>query len=370
MQASQRINLSGLWSDTRLLNTTEAIPINCIPMSSSDGSEDLISPEAALLTSKIKSAILLPLIFLFGAPANVVNMIVFSKQGLKDRVNLCLFSLALVDCVSTCFCFLLYSEQMSMFHSPDSYGPVFAFFMNNKLMIFYNCSFGSMFLSTIISLERCFCILFPLHAKSLLKTKTMAVIVLIGVSFFSFLRMVVMAKYAVVCFFDRRRQLAFMGIYVTQYQARNKELLDFIDGIFYGFIVSVGFPMIVLISTFVTVLKLWQTVSWRKETSATSMKKEVAVTRMLVLLSVEFLIFALPNVVLRINPLFDLEFNATGKYRLYFLAWSNVAEVSVLLGMSLNFIVYYFGSSKYRGILHSLLGHSSRHITLSLKSSA
>ena len=40
---------------------------------------------------------MLPVLFLIGGPANVINMAVFYRQGLKERINVCVFALSLVD---------------------------------------------------------------------------------------------------------------------------------------------------------------------------------------------------------------------------------------------------------------------------------
>lgn len=351
MSVLQITNVTVVWNSTVTVTDSRD---KCLLTSSSDGAGDVISPETELLISKLKSAVLIPLIYTFGGPANIINIIVFFKQGIKDRVNLCLFSLAVVDLLTTSFCFLVYMEQMFMFTSLDTHGPIFAFFTNNKIMLFYSSLYGSMFLSAIIALERCICVTFPLHAKTLLKTKNMAAIIIIGVPTVSFIRLVVMAKYEVVCFFDKRKDVKYMGLYVTEYQERNKELLDIVDVIVYGFVIAVGSPCIVLIATVVTSVVLWQTAAWRRQTSSASSRTESAVTKMLILLSAQFLMFTIPVVFLRIYPLFNTDFSPRGKHRLFFLAFSNISEVFGQMAMSFSFIVYYFASSRYRQTFHAL----------------
>lgn len=326
----------------------------CFLTSSSDGSEDLISPETELFISKLKSAVIIPLLFLFGGPANVLNMMVFFKQGLQDRVSLCLFCLAVVDFTTVTFSFVLFAEQMFMFSSPERYGQVFQTLTHHKVLLFYNTGYGATFLSTITACERCLFVLMPLRARLLLKTKYMSVIVLTTVPIVCFLRLVVTAKYDVRCVFDEKRQVTFADFYITDYAARNKELLDFVDGIFYGFFISLVCPVIILISTFITTVELWRIASWRRETASVNTKKELAVTKMLILLSTEFLIFTLPRVLLRAYPLFNADFSAKGKYGYFYFAFVSVADVCVCMGAAFSFIVYYFSSSRYRNILANL----------------
>ena len=59
--------------------------------------DNLVSLEVEAFAERLKGAIVLPLLFLIGGPANVVNMAVFYKQGLRERINLCLFALSLAD---------------------------------------------------------------------------------------------------------------------------------------------------------------------------------------------------------------------------------------------------------------------------------
>ena len=59
--------------------------------------DNLVSLEAEAFADRLKGAIVLPLLFLIGGPANVINMAVFYKQGLRERINLCLFALSQAD---------------------------------------------------------------------------------------------------------------------------------------------------------------------------------------------------------------------------------------------------------------------------------
>ena len=74
-----------------------------------DNPDNLVSLEVEAFAERLKGAIVLPILFLIGGPANVINMAVFSKQGLKERINLCLFALSLADelyliyCMYQCF---------------------------------------------------------------------------------------------------------------------------------------------------------------------------------------------------------------------------------------------------------------------------
>ena len=60
---------------------------------------------------------LLPAMSLLGVVANTLNVAVFFRQGLRERVNVCLFSLALADLVVCTLYFLLYGYGVvTQFH--------------------------------------------------------------------------------------------------------------------------------------------------------------------------------------------------------------------------------------------------------------
>ena len=107
-------------------------------------------------------------------------MAVFYKQGLKDRVNLCLFALSLADELYLIQAMFLYGEQLHLqFTTKERFGPTMRFMANNNLVGFCGFAWVSQFLSAIIASERCLCVLSPLRFQTLLQTKTMAVTIML-----------------------------------------------------------------------------------------------------------------------------------------------------------------------------------------------
>ena len=62
-----------------------------------DNPTNVISAQTEDLVRRWKDGVVLPVLFLIGGPANIINMAVFYKQGLKIRINVCLFALSLAD---------------------------------------------------------------------------------------------------------------------------------------------------------------------------------------------------------------------------------------------------------------------------------
>ena len=78
-----------------------------------DNPDNLVSLEAEAFAERLKGAIVLPLLFLIGGPANFINMAVFYKQGLRERINLCLFALSLADELYMIFCMFFNGERIN-----------------------------------------------------------------------------------------------------------------------------------------------------------------------------------------------------------------------------------------------------------------
>ena len=74
--------------------------------------DNILSFEAEDLVHMLKDLVFLPILFLIGGPANVINMAVFYKQGLKERINVCLFALSLADGLYLINNMVMYGEQI------------------------------------------------------------------------------------------------------------------------------------------------------------------------------------------------------------------------------------------------------------------
>ena len=77
-----------------------------------DNPDNLVSARLEAFAERLKGAIVLPFLFLIGGPANVINMAVFYKQGLRERVNLCLFALSLADELYLIHCMFFSGETI------------------------------------------------------------------------------------------------------------------------------------------------------------------------------------------------------------------------------------------------------------------
>ena len=79
-----------------------------------DNPDNVISFQVEDLVRRLKDVVFLPILFLTGGPANVINMAVFYKQGLKERINVCLFALSLADGLYLASNMLWFGEQLQL----------------------------------------------------------------------------------------------------------------------------------------------------------------------------------------------------------------------------------------------------------------
>ena len=172
--------MTSAWTRVYINTSVNSIPENCIIVGINatdpqNNPHNLISLETEQLFDRIKATVLIPVLFLIGFPANCINMAVFFKQGLKERINLCLFSLALVDLIYVCMVFVFYAERLyTQFPDNQRFGPVQQYMTHKRIIVLFGFGYVDLLLVAVVSTERCICVLFPLRAQRFIKTKTLA----------------------------------------------------------------------------------------------------------------------------------------------------------------------------------------------------
>ena len=158
-----------LYNDVLLNSTNDSPPRKIfIPC---DNAENLVDKATREEVEGLLLMTVLPSLELFGVTTNVINCMVFVRQGLRDRINLCLFSLALAD---TNFLLLIFSAKFFSFlglFDRDLGG----YWRQKHLCTVLGPMMGTMNISNlmtmIISVERCICVVSPFTAKRFLKNR-------------------------------------------------------------------------------------------------------------------------------------------------------------------------------------------------------
>ena len=136
-----------------------------------DNAENLVDKATRDEVEGLLLMTVLPSLELFGVTTNVINCMVFVRQGLRDRINLCLFSLALADTS-----FLLFMFSAGLFPFLGLFARELEEFWSEKyLSTVLGPMQGTMNISNlmtmVISVERCICVVSPFTAKRFLKTR-------------------------------------------------------------------------------------------------------------------------------------------------------------------------------------------------------
>ena len=334
-----------------------------------DNPDNIVSAEVEDIARRLKNAAV-PVLFLIGGPANVFNMAVFYKQGLKERVNLCLFALSLADELYLIQILFFYGEQVHLqFTTSESFGPLMRFMVNNNLVGFFGFYFVSQVLSAIIASERCLCVLSPLRSQTLLQTKTMAVIItgvfLVVVGFY----FVMAQRYRVGCVFDPTSNTAMYTLIPAKFYLQHEQLINYLDGFVYGAAIPGFVVVVVTTTTIITAMKIRQAAAWRASTSSASgsssssssiSPQELALTKMLIGIAVLFIVCVSPVALFRLAWLFLPEMNLGRRNHNFYATGLWIMEALSCVNSSFNFFVYYTIGSRYRETFRSLLGRNKQ----------
>ena len=107
------VTANGSTSDVVMTMTSPWLGVNnsTVPVTSPEGClvipfshfspwshpEDLVSRQTQQDVNRFLNVYILTALFIVSVPTNLLNMAVFWRHGLRERINLCLFSLAFAD---------------------------------------------------------------------------------------------------------------------------------------------------------------------------------------------------------------------------------------------------------------------------------
>ena len=283
-------------------------------------------------------------------------MVVFTKHGLKERINLCLFFQSLADIIYMTINLLVYADRIYLEISGSSRrGHLVRFMLNNHIVGFYGFNWASGFMTMVIACERCFCVLSPLRSQHVLKTKTMLIIILVSFVVIVGGVFVIVLRWSITCVFNPRTNSTSPELYPSKFYLLNKKYVDTLDGYVYGIALPGTFLVVVFVATIITVVKLHQVVSWREQSSSAAMTvRDVALTRMLIGCSILFTVCTVPGVVFRLFILFVPDVSLLGRYYNTFTFMTSATELFGYINSSCNYFIYYTIGSKFRATVDSM----------------
>ncbi|XP_025097634.1 uncharacterized protein LOC112565948 [Pomacea canaliculata] len=301
-----------------------------------------------------------PFLVLVGVPTNLINCMVFRSQGLRDRMNLCLFTMAAVDIT-----YLLYSLVLAVALWIKVVQPVVGEELYMKALYYaLGVSHGwreaSALVGLVIAVERCICVVFPLKAASLMKTRTMGillatVVISMQVGFITW----PVKQYVFSVYDNTTGQIRWKTEISSQWQA-NSFFMSFtvIEDTFMLVILPTVALIVIFTATLITIIKLKAAMYWRRKMSSFGNMahiQQVALTQMLVLVSCVYITCKLPWIAVTFTSILDPEFSDTGSnYNIYKVS-QLAAQMCSHANSSVHFFIYIFMSSRFRSQLRELL---------------
>ncbi|KAL8582859.1 hypothetical protein ACOMHN_042691 [Nucella lapillus] len=294
-------------------------------------------------------------------------MNVFARQGLSDRINLCLFSLALSD--TGYLLFLMCAKSFALVSLVDPVAGNYWRFRHERYVLASTLGFLAISntITALIAVERCICILKPLKAAKFFRTKYMRLlIVMVSVFILTVLNFNHSVKYQTVQVIDPFTNTSTFISRLSPFYLRYRTILEIIC--LYLLLATLPFIsfIVVIVCTTVIIVRLKITAAWRRETvsNMTSVEKqEVTVTRMLVAVCCVYVTCMTPTVTRTFAVFVVPDFLTSGYMCNIFrisIALSHLLEV---LNTCSNFFIYMKQSSRYQSTLRRMLLCSSKPST-------
>ncbi|KAI8786160.1 FMRFamide receptor [Biomphalaria glabrata] len=295
------------------------------------------------------------LIGLFGIFANVINIVVFTKQGFQDSVNVTLTALAISDIGA-----LVTLQLTTLLTNPFVFSATLSFSPVELLgmVSFYPHNYFirvSGFITSFAAVERCLCVVMPLKVKGIITSK---VAVIVNVIIFLIISLNMLTPYYYVYFswtFVPFLNTSILGVSYREGWEAAFGVSYFVTDLFEPYFTF----FILIVSTFVMTARLKSTVSWRKSVTSSSSKsglpsKEKRLVVMLATVSLIFIICLIPQSAILTAVSIVQELNAKGAYFDVALVIYCISYLAETICSSVNILVYYKMSSKYRETINNM----------------
>lgn len=292
---------------------------------------------------------------LFGIASNLINIMVFCKQGLDNTVNISLFGIAISDLASLITlgwlitCLNPFAEKADLPFVPNEIQylsggwPHLCFTRTTCCITLY------------ITVERCLCIALPLKVKQIITpARTKCIIIFI----FILMILSLTPEYSTTYFgwkFNQDLNRTVLGLLFTANREKVAGFVFLLHAVFglFSFLIVTGF-------TVALVLKLKQKSQWRKKSMCDTSQSDAISTRdkktvaMVVVIAVVLIVCFIPTVTLHTVVFFEPKFSIVGQYsNIFHVCWS-FAFLFEAVNSSVNIFLYYNMSSNYRQTFNEL----------------
>ncbi|XP_012941321.1 probable G-protein coupled receptor 139 [Aplysia californica] len=344
------MSFSNLWVNTSTDSRDESVPITTPP---SPLHYDIVSDEQWYIVQVVNGVVICGLLSLFGVASNIINIVVFAKQGFQDSMNISLMGLAVSDLCSVVAMMWISICWNPLFYLSDlPFEPRDIMYLTGATPRYLGVKIST-FITAFITFERCLCIVVPLRVKTII-TPARTKIIIISIY-------ITMSILLIPFCLGNRLEWVFdftlnATVLKTTFTAE-RELLEAITYLTQAVFTTTLSFVFVICCTIVLVVKLNSKTKWRQATVAKGDRaaegvgvKDRKVVKMVTFIAVIFIICSLPPTVLFFYMLFDKDFHIDGVHRNLFLVVFFSSFITETLNSSVNIIVYLKMSSKYRAV--------------------
>ncbi|XP_012943452.1 thyrotropin-releasing hormone receptor-like [Aplysia californica] len=338
--------LSRLWTNQEVYSPDgNETALMATTTGSSLSSTDILSDEVT------NSVVICGLLSLLGVLTNVINIVVFAKQGFQDSMNISLMGLAVSDLSSlvTMIWLSILCYKPLFYHPELPFDPMDIMYLTGATPHVLFAKISS-FITAFITFERCLCIAVPLKVKMIITPVRKKMIIISIYIVVSILVIPFCFGNRLIWAFDFTRNATILKITYTD----EREILEAITFLTQGVFASALSFVFVVCCTIVLVIKLNSKTKWRQAASADHAMeragvKDKKVVKMVTFIAVIFIICAVPPTVffmfMAIEP--DFRFDDTYYKNLCQTVWS-LTFLTETVNSSVNMFVYLKMSSKYR----------------------
>ncbi|XP_025100080.1 uncharacterized protein LOC112567600 [Pomacea canaliculata] len=260
---------------------------------------EILSMQDYQLTLFVLHCVVKPVVVVVvGVPSNIISCVVFWRQGLGDRMNVCLLALSLVD-----LCFLLVSMAYSVGYylgqvDPVRYGGVYDLLLAFIAGVNHGFRSASGCITMVIAVERCLCVVFPLKATSLISSRNMAVIMIFIVCFTQIGFFTTPARFVVNRVNNGSSKFVLVA---SALYTENQAFFNILESIVMMCVLPLTTFLVTCVSTVLTVVKLRAAMTWREQVIRSKDKgqshQHTALTKMLVVVSCVYILTTIPWIV-------------------------------------------------------------------------
>ncbi|XP_012941318.1 uncharacterized protein LOC101859033 [Aplysia californica] len=344
------MSFSNLWVNNLTDSRDDSVPITTSP---SPSHYDIMSDEQWYIVQVVNGVVLCGLVSLFGVVSNIINIVVFAKQGFQDSMNISLMGLAVSD-----LCSLVTTIWLSICVNPLFYlselpfDPRDIMYLTGSMPRYLFVKIAT-FITAFITFERCLCIAAPLKVKMVITpVRTKMIIISIYITM-SILLIPFCLGHRLEWVFDFTLNATVLKTTFTA----EREMLEAITYLTQGVFTTTLSFVFVICCTIVLVVKLNSKTKWRQATAAKGDRaaegvgvKDQKVVKMVTFIAVIFIVSAVPPTLLFFYMLFDTNFRIDGAYpNLYSTIWC-LSFLTETVNSSVNIFVYLKMSSKYRAV--------------------